>query len=86
MLVDYLANSIVIGKDGYVDTDKTIEKLLININKAYMELRKKTPQYPAEEWVNDKRLMPFSQGNHKLPPSTYIINLGTAGLCPDRDR
>lgn len=85
MLVDYLANSIVYDKDGrYVDTDKTIKKLLENINKAYMELRERTPEYPAEEWVNDKRLMPFSQGNHKLPPSTYIINLGTAGLCPGR--
>ena len=84
MKISQILNSIVIGNDGYVDTDKTIEKLLMNINKAYMELREKTPQYPAEEWVNDEKLMPFSQGNHKLPPSTYIINLGTAGLCPGR--
>lgn len=84
MLVDYLSNSIVVGEDGYVDADKTVEKLLKNIDKAYKELREEFPECPAEAWVSDNSVMPFSQGNHKLPPSTYIINLGTSGLCPGR--
>ena len=85
MLVDYLANSIIYDeKTGYVDVDKTMTKLLKNIENAYNDLHKQKPQFPAEEWVKNENLMPFSQGNHKLPPSTYIINLGTAGLCAGR--
>lgn len=82
MLVDYLANSIVYKKENYVDVEKTINKLLENIEKAYNDLQ--TSEYPAKEWVENENLMPFSQGNHKLPATTYIINLGTAGLCPGR--
>ena len=82
MLVNYLSNSIVYDENGYLDTEKTVEQLLINIEKAYDDIDKS--QYPSRKWLENDDLMPFSQGNHKLPPSTYIINLGTAGLCPGR--
>ena len=86
MLVDYLVDSIVYDKDNYKvpNAKRTVEKLLENIQIAYNELHDKYPEYPAKKWVENENLMPFSQGNHKLPPSTYIINLGTAGLCPGR--
>lgn len=86
MLVDYLVDSIVYDEDNYKvpNAKKTVERLLKNIEKAYNDLHNVYADKPAEKWVVDETIMPFSQGNHKLPPSTYIINLGTAGLCPGR--
>ena len=86
MLEDYLIDSIAYIDDKRYkpDAKKTVERLLKNIEKAYNDLRQMYGDNPAKKWVEDENLMPFSQGNHKLPPSTYIINLGTAGLCPGR--
>lgn len=66
------------------ENENIMNVLLEAIKSAYKDLRKEYPEYPAKEWVENEKLMPFSQGNHKLPKSTYIINLGTAGLCPGR--
>lgn len=84
MLVNYLKESIVLDSKGYIDTEKTVEKLLENIEKAYDDCREQDPEHPAQRWVEDEDIIPFTQGNLKLPPTTYIINLGTAGLCPGR--
>lgn len=84
MLVNYLESSICYDENQHLDVEKTVKKLLENIEVAYEECRESNSDYPASEWVENENLMPFSQGNHKLPPSTYIINLGTAGLCPGR--
>ncbi len=84
MLVNYLIDSTVYDIDNKIDIEKTVKKLLLNIEKAYIESHLKAPQFPAQKWVDDDNLMPFTQGNHKLPKSTYIINLGCASLCPGR--
>ena len=62
----------------------TIEELLERIPLAYEICRERNLNFPAEAWVNDENIMPFAQGNHKLPKTTWIINLGTSGLCPGR--
>lgn len=82
MLVNYLKESIVYDTNGNLNTDKTIKKLLENIQKAYDDID--TSRYPAKFWQENENLMPFSKGNFKLPQTTYIINLGCAGLCPGR--
>lgn len=86
MLVDYLVNAIVYDDDhvGVVNKEATKRELLKQIEKAYLDCRMNAPQFPAQEWIDDEDSMPFSQGNTKLPPTTYIINMGTAGLCPGR--
>lgn len=85
MLVDYLSKAIIYEEDGrHVDKDATTRELLKQIERAYKDCRDIAPQFPAQEWIDDEDSMPFSQGNTKLPPTTYIINMGTAGLCPGR--
>ena len=84
MLNDYL-NSLVFDKYDYynmINVDKTIENLLLNIECCYYDYIN-NGFLPAKKWL-DNNIMPFSQGNNKLPASTYIINLGCANLCPGR--
>ena len=66
------------------DEDNVVKGLLKRIPLAYKLCRLRAPQYPAKKWRENKNLMPFSQGNHKLPKSTYIINLGPSVMCPGR--
>lgn len=68
-----------------IKSDKeTVEELLERIPIAYEICRERAPKFPAEAWQKDENIMPFAQGNHKLPKTTWIINLGTSGLCPGR--
>lgn len=83
MLNDFLINSIIM-ENNVLNKEKTINKLLANIEVAYDTLREKRPDSPSVKWRDDENLIPFSQGNHKLPPSTYIVNLGCSNLCPGR--
>lgn len=67
-----------------VKEDETVEGLLERVPIAYEICRERAPKFPAEEWREDENIIPFAQGNKKLPKTTWIINLGTSGLCPGR--
>ena len=81
MLNKYL-NSLVFDKFGMIYINETIKNLLLNIECCYDDYIS-NGFLPAKKWL-DNNIMPFSQGNNKLPSSTYIINLGCANLCPGR--
>ena len=81
MLNKYL-NSLVFDKFGMIYVNETIKNLLLNIECCYDDYIS-NGFLPAKKWL-DNNIMPFSQGNNKLPSSTYIINLGCANLCPGR--
>ena len=83
MLENYLKNSIVI-QNGKLNKNKTIDKLLSNIKLSYNVLQKNKPKLPSKQWRTNDNIIPFSQGNNKLPKSTYIVNLGCSELCPGR--
>ena len=80
-MIDMLDYELIFSR---YDKKGVINSLLKRIPLIYNLCRMKAPQFPAKEWRENENLMPFSRGNHKLPKSTYIINLGTSGMCPGR--
>lgn len=84
MLEKFLIDSIVIDENKSIIKQETINRLLSNIEVAYETLHKDNPDKPGKKWRNNEDIIPFSQGNNKLPKSTYIINLGCSNLCPGR--
>lgn len=64
-------------------SDKIEKAFRDNIKKAYKKIKKATGYKVAKKWLN-KKVMPFSKGNRKLPKSTYIFNMGTGILCIGR--
>jgi len=83
MLKNLLIDSIAI-QDDKINKKETINKLLNNIELAYCVLQKQKPELPSKRWRKNSDLIPFTQGNNKLPKSTYIVNLGCSALCPGR--
>lgn len=83
MLENYLKDSIVI-EDNNINKKETIQRLLHNTELAYTVLQKNKPSTPAKQWRTNSDIIPFMQGNKKLPKSTYIVNLSSSGLCPGR--
>lgn len=80
-MIDVLDHMMLFSR---YDDEGVIKGLLKRIPSAYRICRTRAEDFPGKEWLKDENLMPFSQGNHKLPKSTYIINLGTSGMCPGR--